>query len=310
MVNNPKQGEIIKAKETASQEYDDILGLFRRDFVRNVESAIVYSLANAADVDKPVYRLGVSDLPNRPSIPDFGTTEVINSVPYFFSKNNAKLIMEDVFGPNTMVLPDDGQVPQNTGDLVTGQVSYFDVNGGNGLSESTVVSASITDSVAHAIAQHTIMLSRVRKATIMYRMATTAKGWNSKTYPHTFESIYTVQAKGDTLVQFEDLYTFPNIESKTGITSMADPFSSALEWIALAQSIASDLLRGPKEDENDLSEDGPDPYGVPIDSQNLKVMFNRMKALWEQSKEYNMNVILDYCHSSCHASCHKSRSRR
>lgn len=319
MAVNPQKGEIIRAKETSANAYDDILGQYRRDFVRNVEASIQYSISNVPkSADQPTYKIGIYDsqLVQKPEMNQFSDTEIINNLTYYFKKNGTGLVEGDVFGPATMVLPDDGQVPQNTGDLVDGQVSYFDVNDGAGLDQAGVLGANRTSSVANAIAQHTILLTRVRKANILYRQAVTKVGWQSKHYPATFQGTYTVPLKNDPVGGFVDgawkwpeLYQMQQQESKAGITSLVSPFSSALDWMVIAQTIGGDLLRGPREDPADVGP-GPDEFGVFITADDLKTVFQRMKGLWEEAKEYNMSVVFDYCHTSCHASCHKSRSRR
>lgn len=303
---NPTKGKVIIAKETTPTAYDDILGKFRMELVRKVEAAIQYHSGNAANPSKQVYRVGVFDSVN-PSAPGFSGSISVDGIPHFFKKGGADIAVPDVLGGATTILPDDGQVPQNQGDRVDGQRSFWDIQGGGGLGPGAE-QASVTTSVAHAIAQHTGLLSRVRKGTIRERMGTTSKNWNSKHYPATFEGV-TIPAKGDTLVGFPQFYTFSTQSTRTGMTHFAEPFRSALAWQVFAQTVFGDPLRGPRTDSGNQG-GGPDPYGVYITEAGLVQVFERMKGVWEQSKQYEASIVLDYCHTSCHASCHNSRSRR
>ena len=303
---NPTKGNIISAKESAPAAYDDILGKFRMELVRKVESSIQFHTGNAADPTKTVYRMGISDAVN-PTPTDFTDLQVVDDIPHYFQKNGAKLTLSDVLAGNTTILPDDGQVPENKGDLIDGQKSFWDVQGGSGIGPGSEAS-SVTTSVAHAIAQHTGLLCRVRKGTIRERMATTKRKYNSKKYPKVFDGVE-IAAKGDTLVTQEQWYTFVPQATKTGLTHFAEPFRSALQWQIFAQTVFGDPIREPRVDAGNQG-GGPDKYGVGVSADGLVSVFERMKGVWEQAKEYNASVVLDYCHSSCHASCHSSRSRR
>lgn len=306
---NPTKGKIITAKETSPTSYDDILGKFRSEVVRKIESSIQYHRDNAADPTKTFFRVGINDQEVNPTPPGFAGAENFNGVTYWFTKGGTKLAIADVFGPATAVLPDDGQVPQNQGDRVDGQRSFWDVQGGTGMGPGAE-DATVASSVGHAIYQHSKILCRIRKATISNRMAVTNKKWRSKSWPATFEG-KTVQAKGDTLVQFEDLYTFSIQNSKTGITHLEDPFQSAPDWILFSNTVINDNIRGPYVDAGGNSPTaGPDPKGVFISADTLVSVFGFVNQTWEEAKDYNASVLLDYCHTSCHASCHSSRGRR
>ncbi len=310
---NPTPGQFVRAKESSPTAYDDILGKFRMELVRKVEQSIQYHRDNVADATKTFYRAGINDQDVNPTPEGFtgadsAAAATIDGVRYFVTKGGTKLALADIFGPGTTILPDDGQVPQNQGDRIDGQRSFWDVQGGGGIGPGAD-QASITSSVAHAIAEHTAILCRVRKVTIYERMGTTNKDWNSKTYPATFEG-KTVQAKGDTLVQFEDLYKFGIQGTKVGLTHLNNPFQSALDWQIFGQTVYGDPLRTKVDDAGGNSPEGPQPYGEWITAQNLVTVFERMKGVWEQAKDYDARAIIDYCHSSCHASCHSSRSRR
>lgn len=306
---NPTPGQIIKAKEGSPTAYDDILGAFRQSLVRKVESTIQYHRDNVADAGRTFYRVGINDSVANPNLPGFGSPINIDGLAYFFQKSGAPLAISDVFGPPTTILPDDGQVPQNAGDRIDGQRSFWDTNGGTGVGGPGTASASITTSVANAIAEHTKLLCRVRRAAITERMATTSKKWNSKTYPATFEGV-TVPAKGDNLSTFTQLYQFASQGTKDGIASFNDPLTSANLDFIVGQTMVLDRLRGKVVDAGGNSIDGPQETGEYITSANLRTVFDVMNNIWEQSKDRPARVVIDYCHTSCHASCHSSRSRR
>ncbi len=315
MATNPQTEDaaanIIRAKETNPTGYDDILGKFRQNFVRKVEGAIQYHRDNAADPAKEFYRVGFTDPVNIAKGPEykFGGVQNINGVPYYFTKNNAKITMADLLGAPAPILTQDGQVPYNSGTVIDGQTSFWDVNGGMGIIDGSEKQTDKT-SVANAIINHTKVLMRVRMADIVERMGTTSKNWVSKTWPATFEG-KTVQAKGDTLVQFEDLYGFPTTGSRSGLTFFVDPFQSAKDVDIFYQTIINDAIRGPRVDATETGEGGgEDPEGEIITAANIVGVFDRMDKLWEASKTRKATILLDYCHSSCHASCHSSRSRR
>lgn len=304
---NPTKGSVVYAKETSPTAYDDILGKFRLEFVRKVEAAIQFHKDNAADPLKTVYRLGIADSQN-PSPQGFSEVIPVNNVPHYFKKGGAKIVLTDVLGGPKSDLPDDGQVPQNSGDRVDGQRSFWDTNGGTGVGVPGTEAASIQSSVAHAIAMHTSAISKIRKGTITERMAITDRDYNSKTYPHTFDGVE-IPVKGDTLVTVEQWYTFSQQGSKSGITHFAEPFRSALDYITVSWTITGDPIRGPRIDSGGQG-GGPDPKGAVIAADTLITVFERMKNIWLDSKNYTASIILDYCHTSCHASCHSSRSRR
>ncbi len=304
---NPTPNQIVRAKETTPTAFDDILGRFRQDFVKKVEASIQYHRDNAADPVKTVYRLGVSDSQN-PTPAGFSEMIPINGTPHYFKKAGAKLTLQDVFGAASSVLTDDGQVPQNAGDRIDGQRSYWDTNGGGGVGTPGTEGASIQSSVAHAIAMHTSAISKIRKGTITERMAITDRNYNSKEYPATFDGV-SIPVKGDTLVTVEQWYTFSQQGQKSGITHFAEPFRSALDYITVSWTITGDPIRGPRVDAAGQG-GGPDPNGAVIATDTLNLVVQRMQNVWLDSKNYNASVILDYCHSSCHASCHSSRSRR
>lgn len=304
---NPQKGNIVYAKELSPTAYDDILGNFRVSFVRKVEAAIQYHKDNVADPLKTVYRLGVGDSQN-PSPAGFSDVIPINSVPHYFKKGGAKLVLTDVFNGPKADLPDDGQVPQNQGDRIDGQRSFWDTNGGTGVGVPGTEAASIQTSVAHAIAMHTSAISKIRKGTITERMAITDRDYNSKTYPATFDGVE-IPVKGDTLVTVEQWYTFSQQGQKAGITHFAEPFRSALDYNTVSWTIVSDPMRGPRIDAGGQG-GGPDPMGVYIAKDTLDLVVSRMQQVWLESKNYTASVVLDYCHTSCHASCHNSRSRR
>lgn len=305
-MSNPTAGEIIRAKESNPTGYDDILGKFRGDFAKKVEQALQFHRDNAADPAKTTYRVGIGD-PVNTAPSGYSNTQIIGGTPYYFKKGGQKITMADILGPPPPLLPNDGQVPQNAGDRIDGQVSFWDVQGGGGVGPGAEV-ASDPSSVANAIYTHTKILTRVRVGVFTERMGTTSKKWKSKTYPATFEG-HTVQAKGDTLVQFEDLYTFSTVGSKSGLTFFNDPFQSSLDWQIFYQTVINDAIRGPRTDAAGNG-GGEDPEGEIIYAANLVSVFDKMNKLWQTSKEKKATVILDYCHSSCHASCHSSRSRR
>jgi len=316
---NPTTGNIIYAKETSPTAYDDILGKFRMEFVRKTEGVIEYHKDNVLDTTKEFYRVGINDQDLNPQPTGFNSTDMANAatatqdgIPYFITKGGTDLALTDVFGPNTTVLQDDGQVPQNAGDRIDGQRSFWDVQGGGGIGPGADA-ASITTSVAHAIAEHTAVLARIRKVTIAERMGTTSMDWESKNWPATFGhngKTYTIENKGDTLVTYEELYTFPVISTKTGLTALVDPFQSALDWQIFAQTVFGDPLRTKVVDSGGNSPDGPQEHGEYITQDGLTTVFARMQGVWEQAKDYDARTFIDYCHTSCHASCHGSRGRR
>lgn len=308
---NPTRGVEIRAKETGPTFSDDILGKFRSELVRKVQGAIVYHRDNAADPALEFYRLGVFDslstqLGRMAGFTDFHTER-------WWKKNGANLTMADAFGPPTLELPDDGQVAQNAGDSLVGQISFWDVNGGAGIDPTDgQANVSRVGSVATQIMQHTYALTRVRKCNMTTRMATTKVSWQSKTYPHTFNhngKDYLAEFKGDQLKRYEDLYGFAQQSAYAGMTHMAEPFRGAPNGVVFGNTVYGDVIRGPRTDTANQG-GGRDPYGVLITADNLIEVFNRMNNIWEAAKEYDAAVTIDYCHSSCHASCHSSRSRR
>jgi len=308
---NPTPGQIIRARETGPTVSDDILGQFRAGLVRKVQNAIVYHRDNAADPSFEFYRVGVSDalstqMGRLSAFTDFHDQR-------WWKKNGANLTLADAFGGPTLDLPNDGQVSQNMGDDVKGQVSFWDVNGGQGIDPNdAAANATRVGSVATEIMQHTYALTRVRRCNMITRMATTKVKWQSKTYPHTFTQNgknYVADFKGDTLKRYEDLYGFAQQGSKSGMTHMADPFRGAPNGVVFGNTVYSDVMRGPRVDASGQG-GGPDPKGVVVTAAGLIEVFQRMDGIWEAAKDYDAGVTIDYCHSSCHASCHSSRSRR
>lgn len=303
-MKNPTQGQIILAKETTPQAYDDILGKFRDEFVRKVEQAIVYHEGNVLTGQTATfYRAGVVDSVNAnpPGYSDFLDG-------YWWKKGGNDIILTDVFSTLALNLPDDGQVPDQTGAEIFGQISYFDVNNGNPIVPGDE-SKNKANSVASHIMMHTYAMSRVRLCTVLNRMAITNKKWVSTSWPATFEGQYTVQAKGDTLVQFPELYEFSNLNTFSGITHMSDPWYSATLFQVFSRTLVGDILRGPRLDPNGAG-GGPDPYGELIAADTLIRLFDEMKRVWFQAKDITAKAVIDFCHTSCHASCHSSRSRR
>jgi hypothetical protein len=314
-MTNPTPGEVVRAKETSPTAYDDTMGVFRQNLVRKVEGALQFHRDNAADASKTYYRMGFYDPVNMAIGPSagFGGVQQINGTSFFFTKGGNKIALADLLGPPPPILTNDGQVPQNAGDRIDGQTSFWDINGGQGIVDGSENATDVA-SLANAIIEHTKVLTRVRMADITERMATTSKNWNSKTYPATFSEngkTYTGQFKGDTIAQYEDLYTFSNTGSKSGMTFFVAPFQSAKNIDIFYQTVINDAIRGPRTDQTEEGEGGgPDPYGEYIYAQNIIDVFNRMDKIWEASKTKKASVLLDYCHSSCHTSCHSSRGRR
>ncbi|AUZ94952.1 hypothetical protein FDI40_gp170 [Agrobacterium phage Atu_ph07] len=294
---NPTRGELIRARETSGGALDDILGKFREGFVNQVNSSIRWHRDNVPTIsDQSLIGVYVYDPMNAtpggggfmPQSPggDFGAARNVGSIPA-------------AFGPPSVDIPNGGQVPQTAGQVIEGQTVFAEVNQDN--PPNSVISTSNPSSVANAVANYTSIMSRVRVINFIARFATTNQPFNSKSYPTTFNG-KVMPFNGYNMGDITEWYTYGIFLNTRDYGSMAEPFRSAPEYVAILNTVFGDPISGPSSNGQQV--------GKYISADGLVTVFDRMKNMWYQSANVTASIGVDFCHSSCHASCHNSRSRR
>ncbi len=286
---NPTRGEIITSREKDGMN-DDILGAFRVNFSDLVQATIQYHNQNIKTLTggAEVYKAYVFD-PINPS----STGDVIPSPPNsdFAAAREVANITAAFDGP-TVTLPNDGQVPQEPGQLIKGQAPFASVNQ---TSPGTIMSTIRADSVAGVVANFTSLLSKVRVAKLAVRQVVSAIGDGQRSWPKYWGDV--VFNSNEEIINYPQFYTYSVRQNITGIGHFAAPYFSVPPYVAQLNTTIQDMLAG------------PDNAKI-VEAARLIMVFERMKVLYDQAKATPVYAVVDYCHSSCHFSCHSSRSRR